>query len=330
MSQKLILTLSNCFLHSSAHTSTSHLCQLVLKPFVFTQSSLARKFTSPGTIRNYLHRAKVLHTINCVDSVQFDHPCVALILKGISCGKQHMPHQALPFTTDMLRKSRRLLDLSHSQDATIWTLLLFSYFLMLRKSNAVPDAIQKFDKTKQLIHQDVTMGSKALLVSLKLSKTLQFGGRRHMVPLLSNPGSQLCPVKAYQAMCRVVPSRSQDLLFQNWSNKGWVPLTYAQYQRQLKNIVTAIGSECTTYSTHSLHRGGTTYIPEIGVSREIIMLVGDWKSDAVDQYLHIDLPLKVQQQVKLNSKSYKLNLLTDLRLFSVLGQLLSIYLTIID
>ncbi len=33
---------------------------------------------------------------------------------------------------------------------------------------------------------------------------------------------------------------------------------------------------------------------EIGVIREIIMLVGDWKSDAVDQYLHIDLPLKVQ------------------------------------
>ncbi len=33
---------------------------------------------------------------------------------------------------------------------------------------------------------------------------------------------------------------------------------------------------------------------EIGLSREIIMLVGDWKIDAVDQYLHIDLPLKVQ------------------------------------
>ncbi len=91
---------------------------------------------------------------------------------------------------------------------------------MLRKSNAVPDAIQKFDKTKQVIHQDVTVGSKALLVSLKWSKTLQYRGRRHTVPLLAIPGSQLCPIKAYQAMCKVVPSQSQDPLFQNWSNKG--------------------------------------------------------------------------------------------------------------
>ncbi len=180
-------------------------------------------------IRNYLHGAKVLHTINWVDSVQFEHPSVALIFKGITRHNQHMPHQALLFTTDLLHKSRRLLDLSRPQDATIWTLLLFSFFLMRRKSNAVPDAIQKFDKNKQLIHQDVTVGSKALLVSLKWSKTLQFGGRRHTVPLLAIPGSELCPVKAYQAMCRVVPSRSQDPLFQNWSNKGWVPLTYPQY-----------------------------------------------------------------------------------------------------
>ncbi len=59
-------------------------------------------------------------------------------------------------------------------------------------------------------------------------------------------------------------------------------------------MVMTIGSEPTTYSTHSLCRRGTTYMAEIGVSREIIMLVGDWKSDAVDQYLHIDLPLKGQ------------------------------------
>ncbi len=111
----------------------------------------------------------------------------------------------------MLRKSRRLLDLSHPQDDTIWTLLQFSFLQMLRKSNAVREAIQKYDKTKHLIHQDVTVGSKALLVSLKWSKTLQFGGRRHMVQLLAITGSQLCPVKAYQAMCRVVPSQVKTL-----------------------------------------------------------------------------------------------------------------------
>ncbi len=162
-----------------------------------------------------MHRAKILQTINCVHSVQFDHPCLALILKGITHCKQHVPYQALPLTTDMLWKSRRLLDLSCPQDATIWTLLMFSFFLMLRKFNAVPDVIQTFDKTKQLIRQDVTVGSKALLVSLKWPKTLQFGGRWHTVPLLDIPGSELWPIKAYQAMCRVVPSRSQNPLFQN-------------------------------------------------------------------------------------------------------------------
>ena len=40
-----------------------------------------------------------------------------------------------------------------------------------------------------------------------------------------------------------------------------------------------------TYTSHSLRRGGAQYLRDKGVTRELIKLMGRWKSDAVDDYL---------------------------------------------
>ena len=39
------------------------------------------------------------------------------------------------------------------------------------------------------------------------------------------------------------------------------------------------------YSSHSLRRGGAQYLRDSGVPRDLIKIMGRWRSDAVDEYL---------------------------------------------
>ena len=73
-----------------------------------------------------------------------------------------------------------------------------------------------------------------------------------------------------------------------------LPMTYRNFQQRLKFLIASTGRNPDAYSSHSLRRGGSTFAAVAGVHRHVIQQVGDWKSDAVDQYLHNHLQSKVQ------------------------------------
>ena len=52
------------------------------------------------------------------------------------------------------------------------------------------------------------------------------------------------------------------------------------------------------FSSHSLRRGGTTFLGMIGVNLEEIRTRGDGKSDCVYQYLKTPLNMRVEQDMK--------------------------------
>ena len=56
----------------------------------------------------------------------------------------------------------------------MWSLILFMFFLMLRKSNVMPESTKSFDSRKQLIRQDIQVHDNMLTVNMKWSKTRQF------------------------------------------------------------------------------------------------------------------------------------------------------------
>ena len=61
----------------------------------------------------------------------------------------------------------------------------------------VPVSVTDFDPDKQLLRQDIVIFKGVLVVLIKWSTTNQFGSRILKVPLVTIPGSDLCPVKAY-------------------------------------------------------------------------------------------------------------------------------------
>jgi hypothetical protein len=59
----------------------------------------------------------------------------------------------------------------------VWCLFLTAFFLMIRKSNLVPNSAKTFQYQKQLIRENIEFDSKSyvLIFHINWSKTIQYG-----------------------------------------------------------------------------------------------------------------------------------------------------------
>ena len=64
----------------------------------------------------------------------------------------------------------------------------------------------------------------------------------------------------------------------------------------MKQILVELGLPSNQYGTHSFRRGGTSFALQAGVPLDVISLMGDWKSDAMNLYLHMPLSQRISTQ----------------------------------
>ena len=125
---------------------------------------LARSFKAPQSIMNYVASVKLWHTLLDFDISLFSSIEFKLTKRGLFRIMQHTVRQASPITPEILMSFRQKLNLSNPTDATFWALFLIAFFTMARKSNLVPDSVDKFDPEKQLSREKVLIGNGCLLV----------------------------------------------------------------------------------------------------------------------------------------------------------------------
>ena len=221
---------------------------------------LSRSFKSVESIKNYISAVKLLHLFLDLVYHQFESFNLKLVLRGLSRGKAHCPKQALPITPQILFDMYKKLDMKSSYDATIWCLFVHAFFLMFRKSNLVPDSIATFDSKKQLCRDNIHFDDKhnVLIFKIKWSKTIQFGERELIIPLVPIPDSPLCPVRAFLNMQSLVSVSGDSPAYCFIKNKRIYPVIYRQFQLILKQLITDVGLNSENYSTHSFRRGGAS------------------------------------------------------------------------
>lgn len=264
---------------------------------------LSRSFKSVDSIKNYLSSVRYLHLLLDLEYPQFEAFHLRLVLRGLCRIKAHCLKQALPITPHILLQIYKKLDMNSAYDATIWCLFLHAFFLMFRKSNLVPDSISTFDHNKQLCRDSIIFDCKRklLLISVKWSKTIQFGERELLIPLVSIPDSPLCPVQAFLNMKSLVCTSDKSPAYCFIKHKLCVPVTYRQFQTILRQLITEIGLDACSYSTHSFRRGGASWAFAAEVPTELIQLYGDWKSDAYKRYLKFSLDDKISVAEKMTA-----------------------------
>ena len=258
---------------------------------------LSRTFKSSNSIKNYISGVKSMHYLLGYTLDHINEFLINLGIKGIARMHPYCTKQAKPITPEILLKFASILDLTKPADIVFWCLFLFAFFLFSRKSNLLPTTKEDVKNSKCLLHKDVTLESDTLIVSFRYSKTIQFGERILQTPLIKIPGSVLCPVTAYNKMCSMISASPDDPLFCLPNKKC---IFYNKFQSKLKELVKQIGLNPDDFSSHSFRRGGSTFAFKAKVPADLILLLGDWRSDAYKKYLALtfDDKLCVTEQMK--------------------------------
>ena len=168
----------------------------------------------------------------------------------------------------------------------ILIVLFGAYFILhsfyLQESQIFPTTKKDLVNEKCLMHKDIKVFTDYLIVSFRWSKTIQFGERVLETPLVSIPGSVLCPVTAYHNMCIFVTSVKLNSLFLLPNKKC---IFYRDFQAKLKFLIHKIELNPDEFSSHSFRRGGCSFCFKSDVPSELIQLHGDWRSDAYKNIL---------------------------------------------
>ena len=263
---------------------------------------LSRSFKSvQSSVRNYLSAVKTLHSLLDLKYPETDLMQLKLLLRGIARSKQHVPRKASPITPHILKDMFSFLDLQQDFDLVCWSIILMMFFLMARISNLLPNSIRSLDPSKQLLRRDIQILDDMIIVHFKWSKTRQFGHSRE-VPLTAMPGNCLCPVSAYKNMVRKASaSQSDPALYipSGYKHKKLVPVTYPQFQAKFRDLISRTGRDDSTFSPHSLRRGGCTWGFKSSVESELIQHHGDWVSQIYRDYLSYDFKQKLSVSRKM-------------------------------
>uniref|UniRef100_A0A1I8G338 Cleavage and polyadenylation specificity factor subunit 4 n=3 Tax=Macrostomum lignano TaxID=282301 RepID=A0A1I8G338_9PLAT len=205
---------------------------------------------------------------------------VLLLVRGSRRALSGTPRRAQALSPDDLLRIRRTIHDSDPRGVACWAAILCGWWAMLRKSSLFPESAG----VQALQRRDLRAVPSGLVLSLRHSKTNQFGARVHRVllPKLSG-GHPLCPTEAMMRHLRVNGiSAPSTPLFSASSGSKRVNLSASYFVRFLRNSLRCAGlqGQGVLYSAHSLRRGGATWCLRAELAEDEIKAVGDWRSDA--------------------------------------------------
>ena len=161
--------------------------------------------------------------------------------------------------------------------------LLTSFRGLLRKS-------QITESDSVLRRGDFTFFVWGMVITIRKYKTIQFSERELVIPVSRVSNTDLCAVFWCERHFAQTPIVGPGPAFQVPSASGGsVPLSYASFQSTLKYFCAKIGLDPVDFSSHSLRRGGCTFLASQGASIQELKARGDWKSDCVYQYIQTSL-----------------------------------------
>ena len=129
----------------------------------------------------------------------------------------------------------------------------------------------------------VSVTSNGIVIKVTNSKTIQFKERYHEAVLPFIQGHPLCPTTHLITFMSVTSSCPDDaplFAIPGHLNNKVITLTASAFRRRLSLLLSKYTS-LSNCSTHSLRRGGATWLLTSGVPVASIKVIGDWKSDCV-------------------------------------------------
>ena len=184
-----------------------------------------------------------------------------------------------------------MLDFSLSKDKAFWCPCIIGFLGYFRKFTLLPKSNTSCNEALLLNDVKISEDGNLLFVTVRHTKTIQFGQRILTIPFFKASQSMLCPIHAIVSMLvsikHVQVYKNQPLFSYIESNGKLCYINHSEFVKLLKQSVLTCGLNNKMYSGHSFRRGGCTYAFSLGVSPLLIKLRGDWRSNAYERYVNV-------------------------------------------
>ena len=286
--------------YQSHLNSYLHFCEaLDISPVPVTSANVCRyaaylagiKQLKASSVPKYLNIIRILHQEYGFPNPLQENWFLHHVLRGIKSILGQPVRQSQPITPSILLQIKAALDLSAPLHITFWAACLSMFYGLLRKSNVLGQ--ETFDPSKHLCREDILAYPWGLGLRIKWSKTMQYHERTLIVPLPLSVDHPLCPSSAIlHAFQTSSAAPLQGPAFTYCVGDQIVPLTYHKFLKVLKETLTRANINCSCMAAHSFRRGGASWALSVGVPGEMIQILGDWRSNAYQQYLNLPLSVK--------------------------------------
>ena len=172
----------------------------------------------------------------------------------------------------------KLLDMSVNVDKVFWVSLLLAYRCVLRVGHVCKSVHSM--KVKHVI-----LTKEYVKIHISSSKTDQFGKNPQDI-YLSRLNSPLCPCEILEDLLSAPWATPESNLFRIKGVSSLKTKDYLNFNLKLKGLSIALGLPVDRISTHSIRHGGATMLRNLGLSVDTIKKMGNWRSDAINNYLH--------------------------------------------
>ena len=246
-----------------------------------------------SSIKCYVSALSIYLTSISQPAINYNDYKVYSAMRGARRALGDCPKQAAPILPHHLLAIGEQLKDSPGHNAFKAALLL-AFRAMLRKQQVtVSDA--------NLKREDVTIFEWGMLVRIKKSKTIQFRQRELLIPVSRVDDKRLCAVEWIELHIKSAPAPPGAPLVLLPGPGGWEGMSYKDYQGTLKLMCARAGLNPEDFSSHSLRRGGCTYLGMLGIPVADIKARGDWTSDCILQYLKTPIDVRIQQDMMVAS-----------------------------
>ena len=157
---------------------------------------------NPSSIPGYLNVVRLMHLEVGADN-PLDNWSLSMLKRGITRLKGQPPKQKLPISPVILKQIYDKLDMAEPFNAAFWCTCLVGFYTFCRKSTLLPESLTKHKPEKDLCINDVSYPNQDhAILTVRHTKTIQFGQRILSIPLQRIPGSPLCPVSALEHLAK--------------------------------------------------------------------------------------------------------------------------------
>lgn len=245
------------------------------------------KFMVYSSVSNYMQGVIFAHKLVGLNPPSVSSPPLKLTLQGISRTRPGGARVRDPITVRHLAKMYKCLNVKIASNHMFWACCLLLFRTLQRVSHVIA-----FPHT--LKGEDVRFAKTGTIICVHTSKSNQFKGVPHVIPVACVKNKSLCSVCWLRSWVKRSKPRLGDPLFSLHNHE---PLSYSSFQSGLKKLVSLAGIK-QKISSHSFRKGGATFLSSIRVPIEKIKERGNWTSDAIFKYVCEPLHVKVANELK--------------------------------